>query len=399
MGIMIAIETMIEKGFSPTREVVLSFGFYEEASGVYGAHENAKALTNIYGENSFALILDEGGGFAELYGGIMYVWLPLVSGMALTTFRSAVPDIAEKGYFDVRVKVNTPGGHSSIPPLHTGIGILAHLLVKYEQNPVPARLKRGTPLYETVQCLAHAPGLPHKVKHAIGRSGKSDRALKVVEDALFKDPMLRALAGTTQAVDIVEGGVKSNALPEEAYAVVNHRIDTASSLREVMEHDGKLLMPLAKDFNLSVVAFGTRMTDADATSWGSLELSDAWGTGLEPAPVTPTDAKPYKLLAGTIKAVYAAHRADKLMVAEDGNPSLEGQSQDIIVAPGIMPGNTDTRWYWALSEHIIRYNHGNEVDVKTSGIHMVNESIRVDAFLEQIRFFNTLILNVDEADL
>jgi Gly-Xaa carboxypeptidase len=62
---------LIEKGFSPTREVVLSFGFDEEASGVYGAHENAKALTNIYGENSFALILDEGGGLAELYGGIL----------------------------------------------------------------------------------------------------------------------------------------------------------------------------------------------------------------------------------------------------------------------------------------------------------------------------------------
>ena len=30
--------------------------------------------------------------------------------------------------------------------------------------------------------------------------------------------------GTTQAVDIIRGGVKSNALQEKVFAVVNHRI-------------------------------------------------------------------------------------------------------------------------------------------------------------------------------
>jgi Gly-Xaa carboxypeptidase len=71
MGILIAIETLIEKGFTPRREIVLSFGFDEEISGVYGAQENAKALTTIYGEKSFAMIVDEGAGFTEQYGGIL----------------------------------------------------------------------------------------------------------------------------------------------------------------------------------------------------------------------------------------------------------------------------------------------------------------------------------------
>ena len=31
----------------------------------------------------------------------------------------ATPGIAEKGYFDVNVKVTAPGGHSSVPPKHT----------------------------------------------------------------------------------------------------------------------------------------------------------------------------------------------------------------------------------------------------------------------------------------
>jgi Gly-Xaa carboxypeptidase len=55
-------------------------------------------------------------------------------------------------------------------------------------------------------------------------------ALQRLEAELTKDINLRALIGTTQAIDLVQGGVKSNALPEEAWAVVNHRIATQRSV-------------------------------------------------------------------------------------------------------------------------------------------------------------------------
>lgn len=35
IGILSTIETLLEKGFKPTRSVVAAFGFDEEASGVY----------------------------------------------------------------------------------------------------------------------------------------------------------------------------------------------------------------------------------------------------------------------------------------------------------------------------------------------------------------------------
>ena len=61
----LSIETLLEKGFKPTRSIVLSFGFDEEASGPYGAQHLAEHLLAKYGENAFALLVDEGGKLAE----------------------------------------------------------------------------------------------------------------------------------------------------------------------------------------------------------------------------------------------------------------------------------------------------------------------------------------------
>jgi hypothetical protein len=47
------------------------------------------------------------------------------------------------------------------------------------------------------------------MKKAILASTKSDKVLKAVESAIFKDPLISSLVGTTRAVDIVGGGVKA----------------------------------------------------------------------------------------------------------------------------------------------------------------------------------------------
>ncbi|KAG2131749.1 hypothetical protein DEU56DRAFT_981792 [Suillus clintonianus] len=44
--------------------------------------------------------------------------------------------VDEGGYSDVRVDVLTPGGHSSRPPKHTGIGILASVVTELEASPL-----------------------------------------------------------------------------------------------------------------------------------------------------------------------------------------------------------------------------------------------------------------------
>jgi Gly-Xaa carboxypeptidase len=154
-----------------------------------------------------------------------------------------------------------------------------------------------------------------------------------------------------------------------------------------MAHATKIIMPLTEKFNFSLTAFGIAYTDPSLPTWASLVLSDAFGTALEPAPLTPyvgPDSTAYQILSGTIKSTYNAHR------------SINGDH--IKVQPGYMTGNTDTRFYWDLSHSIFRYNHHNYIGMKTLGnIHTVNESIATDAFFEMIKFFTTLILNADEA--
>ena len=231
-----------------------------------------------------------------------------------------------------------------------GIGILARLLVEFEANPIEPHFERGTPVYSTVQCAAeHAKDFPAHLRALVKASVNSDRALRKLEATLINDPFYRALIGTTQAIDLVQGGVKTNALPEEAWAVVNHRIATqrsgfpsfffvsratypefvSSAVAALKERDASLLKHLANEFNLTYTAFGSAITKEDGPSAGTLTLTDAWGTALEPAPITPTgeDSAPWQLLSGTIKATYNAHR------------DLEGRD-NVFVSPGIMTGNT-----------------------------------------------------------
>ncbi|KAL1729511.1 hypothetical protein EV714DRAFT_273565 [Schizophyllum commune] len=378
IGIMSIVELLLEAHFTPTRTLVLAFGFDEESSGLEGAGKIFDHLYSVWGPNSFALLVDEGGGYVEEYG---------------TTF--ATPSVAEKGYMDTKVEVRTPGGHSSVPPEHTSIGVLASLLQRYEEEPFGVELTRDDTLYKTWQCYGqHGAQVSAPLRALIKASQKSNAALKGLEKILFQNKFYKSMIQTTQAITMINGGVKSNALPEEAYGIVNHRISTQSSTSQTMDFDTKRLAALADEFNLTYNAFDKQVSSEDAPSSGSLTLSAAFTTPLEPAPVTPTtlDSAPWRVLSGTIKTTFNAQRG------------IEG-ADNIIVAPGMGTGNTDTRFYWDLTPHIFRYAHQNGgKDVSTGGgldrgVHTVNEAIVIDYWMEQLRFFMTLILNADENEL
>jgi len=316
---MEAIELLISAGFKPKRTILLSFGFDEEVSGRQGAQSLAAAILERYGKDGVATMVDEGAGVVTIWD---------------THF--AMPGVTEKGYIDVDIVVRMPGGHSSIPPAHNGIGVMSELITKIESHPYEPRLYPDNPYLGFMQCAArHSEKFPKKLKKLLPGSGQhtcNKKKDKLAHEAAKASPLIKYLMTTSVAVDLIQGGVKVNALPERTQATVNHRVNVGEHPEVVREKLTKLAEHVAEKYNLTVYAFNDDETPLSIT----LKSPSA----LEPAPVTPTDIdalSPYRIVSGTTRAVYG---------------------EKVLMAPGMMTGNTDTRYYWNVSKHIFRYGPG-----------------------------------------
>tara|TARA_R110002003_G_scaffold118_1_gene10525 strand:- start:7692 stop:9449 length:1758 start_codon:yes stop_codon:yes gene_type:complete len=372
IAILGAVEALLAAQFSPKRTLILSFGFDEEISGPEGAGHLAEHLIKKYGHDSIAAIVDEGAVNVESWG---------------TNF--ALPGVAEKGAIDVDLVVRMPGGHSSIPPKHNGIGVASELITLIEENQYEPHLYEENPYLDLLYCGAeHAPKFPSKLskllnKRASKQSTCSQKSKKdhLAIEAAKAGPEIKYLFTTSVAVDIIHGGVKTNALPERTQVTVDHRINVGSSSSAIKAHIASLAAHVAKKYNLALHAFNGAETPS------SITLTHR-STTLEPAPVSPTNlhspsnssrVTPFGVLAGTTRALYGT---------------------DLLVSPGIMTGNTDTRYYWNLSENIFRYGPGWDREQSGLGnIHTVDEKMGIRAHVDATRWMWAWIRNMDEAAL
>ncbi|CDU22994.1 probable CPS1-Gly-X carboxypeptidase YSCS precursor [Sporisorium scitamineum] len=398
ISILATLESFLKSGYTPSRTIVCSFGFDEESAGTQGGVELANFLHERYGDDGVAIIVDEGGEIDLELG------VPVAS-----------PAVAEKGYLDARVTVYTPGGHSSAPRDHTSIGMLAQLITAIEANPYTATLqladKKPTevnPALQFLQCTRDTPNADPKLSKALEKLERLQRKLqtgegsfsgklarKRLEQKLDKqaakvlslmDRYQRFGFQTTQAVDLISGGVKINNLPEQASAVINHRIDVTSSTSDVRQHIYRTLQPVARKLNLAITgdspAWGfIPATTAVKGAEGKIVLSDAFESALEPAPFTPLGAAPWRLLQGVMRAVW----------------------KDILVAPDVMGGNTDTKSYWKLTRHIFRFSPGSDRPFPIKGgwenIHTVDERSTIHGLVKSVEFYSLLIQAVGSQDL
>lgn len=367
IGILEAVEELTKAGFTPHRTVLLSFGFDEEISGRNGAGHLAPFIHDRYGSEGIAAIIDEGAGFVKQWG-----------------MRTALPGVGEKGYTDVHITVRMPGGHSSIPPDHTGIGVMSELITLIEAHQYPTHLNDQNPYLSLLTCGAeHSPDFPSKLKHLLrkrqkdadrckNKSGRDHLAFEAAKDG----PGTRYLMQTSIAADVISGGVKVNALPERTTAIINHRINIGEHSSAVHHKIAKLAESVAQKYNLTLHAFDRAREEPKSI------MLYAGPNVLEPAPVTPSDAtafSPYSVLAGTTRALYG---------------------EDIVVAPGLMTGNTDTRYYWNVSKHIFRFTAGWDGESFGMGnIHTVDERISMTSHVNMVRWMSLFIRNMDQSDL
>lgn len=381
IAILEAVELLVDAGFAPNRTLVLSFGFDEESSGAGGAGHLAAALLDRYGQDGAAIVVDEGEGLYERWG---------------TLF--ALPAVAEKGYIDVDVVVRMPGGHSSVPPRHNGIGVMAELVRGIEARPYEPHLHDENPFLGQLQCgAAHAADFPPNLKkelrrrsrhHGHGQDGQdgpevcANKKDKLALEAAKQSDQVKYLFTTSVAADLIRGGAKINALPERTVLTVNHRVNVGDRTQHVKDHITGIAAAVADQFNLTLHAFPVSGDDDETPS--SITLKPAFGHSLEPAPVSPTDVRegettPWSVLSGTTRALYG---------------------EELIMAPGLSTGNTDTRFYWDLTRHIFRYMPGYEPDEQGMGrIHTVDERISMRNHVSAVKWFSLFIRNMDEAEL
>lgn len=361
-SVLQSVEALLAQGFKPHRTILLSFGFDEEVSGPQGASHLAKRIEELYGKDSVFMVVDEGAGLGDYYG---------------TTF--ALPAVAEKGYIDAFITLNTPGGHSSIPPPHTAIGVISEVVTLLEANPFKGDITPRNPFYHFLKCAAgYAADIDDGMKSDILLVDQCTPAKERVLDRLDEEGGLaKFVLQTSQAADIISGGLKINALPEKVTVQVNHRIAVESTTDDIKKRVAHYVTKVAKKHGFSVEAWGEAVHDGDVSK-GFFNITGP--DSLNPAPVTPISGPAWDILGGTTRHVF-----------QEVVPSSHGK--DIVFAPGIMTGNTDTKFYWNLTRNIFRYGPVHES--QSFNAHTVDERVHIDAHLGLIAFFYELILNVD----
>ena len=315
-------------------------------------------LENAWGQNGFEMVLDEGG-------------------MGLTTVNEVVyarPGVAERGYMDAELILEVNGGHSSQPPVHSGIGIMAEMIMALEKHPYAPVLTRQNPLRGYLECQGKFS--PHEIEPWLlwdllnEKDGK--RIGRKLSDS--RGPMVRFSMQTSQAVDIIRGGDKVNALPETVKAIVNYRIAPHDSLSVVKGRISKLLGKVAHHHGLKLRDFHHKdelTTNSANTSAGTLTLRSL--NDLPPSPITPTDAdnKVWHLFGATIRQVF------------QNTSTLAGKA--VLPVGDIMQGNTDTIHYWNLTPNIYRFSPAREGT--RLGIHTIDERVEMTAHAEGIRLY------------
>ncbi|KAG7839820.1 hypothetical protein KL942_003431 [Ogataea angusta] len=374
IGYFEAAEELMKTGFIPRRTVIFSFGFDEEVSGV--RNKNAEWLEEKFGSKSMYAICDEGG-----------VSLTTLDGTTM-----AVPGTGEKGFLNLWIDLKTPGGHSSVPPDHTSLGIMADLMVQIENDPFPSYFTPQNPTYHQYVCLAeNSATIDQELKKNILSSLTSSLANKRVREYMESSRWLKYYIKTSQALDVIHGGSKSNALPEFVQLTINSRVAIEETIYSALRKYLGNVKDVAQKYGLGL-SYQLKNESAveilPPTPQGDfLVHTDEF---FDVAPLTPINDNHWKLFAGNIKHVYEELVWPEIYQGPDAhNP--------IIVSPGIAPGNTDTKYYWNLSDHIYRYRPGEYTSVETSA-HGVNEWIKFDSHLQIIVFYFEYIQSVDEID-
>ena len=296
-----------------------------------GGREGAQAIATLYRERKLgAPALVLDEGGAVLDG-----TFPGVPGSV------ALVGVAEKGYLSLELSVEGEGGHSSAPPFTTHIGRLARAISTLESNQFSAHLA-GPPLAMLERL---APAMPFSRRLALTNLWLFR---PLVSRRLLAEPQTAAMLRTTTAPTILQAGTKDNVLPPKATAVINFRISPGETVESVTARVSEVVA----DPNVQMRPIGFRT---------------------DPSPVSDYAGAGYTLVERSIQETLGREVP--------------------VVAPYLVMGGTDARYWSGLSNQVFRFNpFPVEADVLTRA-HGTNERISTAGFVNGVKYYIQLLRN------
>ncbi|WP_028566838.1 M20/M25/M40 family metallo-hydrolase [Salisaeta longa] len=250
--------------------------------------------------------------------------------------------VAEKGYLSLALRATHPGGHSSVPTTRTSVDIITEAVQRLRNTPLPARLDGVTgTTFDTL-----TPAMPF-----VGRLIFANRWLfnGLAKKLLARRAPSNAAIRTTTAPTRLTAGVKDNVVPSTARATMNFRILPGQSVDDVHAHVADVLEDLPIETH--VVQAG------------------------EPTPVAPTTSDAFALVKDAIHATGP---------------------RDVVVAPFVVPGTTDSRHYAPYTDRVYRFAPFRLTPDDQSRIHGVDERISAADVARMIAFYRYLMAAGDE---
>lgn len=319
--ILEAVTYLLKQGYKPQQTIYLSFDHKEELVDDTGA---AAVVAHLKAQNiRLAWSLDEGS----------FVLDGIVPGLPQPV---ASINVTEKGYLTLNLTAHAAGGHSSMPPRETAVGILARAIVALEQAPLPGGLDGVSG--EMFSGLARHMSFGKRVLFA-------NQWLfgALIERELAKSPASNAMLRTTTAPTMLSGSVKENVLPIEATATVNFRLHPRDTPERVIDY--------------------VKNTIADDRV--SIRMLLGYGASR----VAAVDSPAFRAMANAVRQVYG----------------------DAVVAPGITIAGTDSRYYETVADNAYRFNPMMISAQDLAGFHGTNERLSLENLVRATRFYIELI--------
>jgi len=307
VAILEAVEYLVGRGFRPRRTVCLAFGHDEEVGGAQGAGRVAALFTSR--GVRIESVLDEGGVVGD----------GLVPGVARPV---ALVAVAEKGTARVDLEVEGTGGHGSMPPMQTSVGVLAAAIARLESSQMPARLEGASAAFFDA-VAGEMPFLPRLL--FANRWAFEPLLLR----RLARVPTTNAFIRTTTAATMIEGSPKLNVLPARARASLDFRILQGETVADVERH----VRETVADDRVAVRVSGRNPSaESSITSRSYAALTASIRDALPGAVVAPwlsvgaTDTRHYTAVARD------AYRFVPIALRAEDVPRAHGKDERVAVA-------------------------------------------------------------------